>query len=53
MGLDTLLEARSPTSTGLVGTRLTEAGGDLGELLAGDRVVVDLEEQSWRRLADN
>lgn len=53
MGRDTLLEARSPTSTGLVGMRLTGAGEDLGELLAGDRVVADLEEQSCRRLADN
>lgn len=53
MGLDTHPEVRSPMSTGLVGMKLKEAGAVLGELLAGNLVVVDLEEQKCRRLADS
>lgn len=53
MGLGTPLEARSPTSTGLEGMKLKEAGEGLGGLLAGDPVVVDPEEQNCCRLADS
>lgn len=52
MGLGTSLGARSPTSTGLVGMKLKEAGEDPGEVLTGD-LVVDLEERNCRRLADS
>lgn len=53
MGLGTPLEARSPTSTGLEGMKLKEAGEGLGGLLAGGPVVVDPEEQNCCRLADS
>lgn len=53
MGLGTPLEARSPTSTGLEGMKLKEAGEGLGGLLAGDPVVVDPEEQNCCKLADS
>lgn len=52
MGSGTPLEARSPTSTGSVDMKSREAGEDLEASLAGDRGVVDLGEQNYRRLAD-
>lgn len=50
MGLGTRLEARSQTSTGLVGMKLQEAGEDLVEVLA-EALVVDQEGLERRRVA--